>query len=83
LDNKPYLSVGPDGNVYTSDPELSRIIVFSPEGEVLAAWGAQGLENTNLNYPTGVTVDNEGGIWVSDTKNNRIQYYNSPFSNED
>jgi len=82
LDNKPYLSVGPDGNIYTSDPELSRIIVFNPQGEVLAAWGTLGLESFNLNYPTGLTVDSEGGIWVSDTKNNRIQYFNSPFQSE-
>jgi sugar lactone lactonase YvrE len=83
LDNKPYLSVGPDGYVYTSDPELSRIIVFTAEGEVVATWGTQGFETANFNYPTGLTVDNQGGVWVSDTKNNRIQYFLNPFSTED
>jgi len=83
LDNKPYLSTGPEGYVYTSDPELSRIIVFTPEGEVIAVWGTQGLEDSNLNFPTGLAVDSVGGIWVSDTKNNRIQYFNSPFPSEE
>jgi len=83
LDNKPYLSIGPDGFVYTSDPELSRIIVFTPLGEVIAAWGMQGPENFNLNFPTGLTVDADGGIWVTDTKNNRVQYFTSPFQTEE
>jgi len=38
LDNKPYLTIGSDGNVYVSDPELSRILVFSPIGEVISTW---------------------------------------------
>ena len=83
LDNKPYLSIGPEGYVYTSDPELSRIIVFNPLGEVVAAWGTQGPENLNLNYPTGLTVDHEGGVWVSDTKNNRIQYFKPELAEEE
>ena len=78
LDNKPYLTVGPDGNVYTSDPELSRIIVFNPLGEVIATWGTEGADSTNLNFPTGLAADSEGGIWVSDTKNNRLQYFSNP-----
>jgi predicted membrane-bound mannosyltransferase/sugar lactone lactonase YvrE len=82
LDNKPYLSIGPDGFVYTSDPELSRIIVFTAQGEVVAAWGNQGPESVNMNFPTGLAVDQDGGVWVSDTKNNRIQYFNSPFPGE-
>ncbi len=79
LDNKPYLSIGPDGFVYTSDPELSRVIVFTPLGEVIAAWGMQGPENSNFNFPTGLAVDSEGGVWVADTKNNRVQYFRGVF----
>jgi hypothetical protein len=79
LDNKPYLSVGADGFIYASDPELSRIIVFNPLGEVAATWGTEGSDSTNLYFPTGISADEEGGIWVSDTKNNRIQYFSNPF----
>jgi DNA-binding beta-propeller fold protein YncE len=80
LDNKPYLTVGIDENVYTSDPELSRIIAFSPEGEVLNTWGFQGVSLTEMNYPTGLYADDQGGIWVSDTKNNRILRFPIPAS---
>ncbi len=75
LDNKPYLTIGADGNVYTSDPELSRILVFSPLGAVIHTWGTTGDELTNLDLPTGLSADNEGGIWVSDTRNNRIVHF--------
>ena len=75
LDNKPYLTIGSDGNVYVSDPELSRILVFSPIGEVISTWGTNGESLTNLNYAAGLSADKEGGIWVSDTKNNRIQHF--------
>jgi len=75
LDNKPYLTVGADGNLYVSDPELSRILVFSPLGEVLYTWGISGEGLENFNYPTGLSADGEGGMWISDTKNNRILHF--------
>jgi len=83
LDNKPYLSVGKDGFIYASDPELSRIIVFNPSGEVIAAWGIEGIDPTALYFPTGVSTGIDGGIWISDTKNNRIQYFSDPFAFEE
>jgi sugar lactone lactonase YvrE len=82
LDNKPYLAAGSDGNIYVSDPELSRIIIYSPEGKVIATWGMEGIDPTNLYSPTGLAIDQENGVWVADTKNNRIQYFVSPVSIE-
>ena len=75
LDNKPYLTIGADGNLYVSDPELSRILVFSPLGEVLYTWCTSGDGLENFNYATGLNADTEGGIWISDTKNNRILHF--------
>ena len=75
LDNKPYLTIDQDGLVYASDPELSRIIVYNSSGEVVALWGMEGQDQTSLYFPTGLAADQEGGIWVSDTKNNRIQHF--------
>ncbi|MEJ2447252.1 MAG: TIGR03663 family protein [Anaerolineales bacterium] len=80
LDNKPYLTVDAGGYVYASDPELSRIIVFTPDGEVAAVWGSEGDGAENLYFPTGLAADFQGGIWVSDTKNNRIQYFQNPLA---
>jgi predicted membrane-bound mannosyltransferase/sugar lactone lactonase YvrE len=78
LDNKPYLTIDKNGLVYTGDPEQSRIMVYTSTGEVIALWVMEGLEQTSLFFPTGLAADQEGGIWVSDTQNNRIQYFVLP-----
>jgi predicted membrane-bound mannosyltransferase/DNA-binding beta-propeller fold protein YncE len=78
LDNKPYLTVGGDGNVYISDPEAIRILVFSPEGTFLRYWGTFGEGPGNLNLPTGLAADPEGGLWVVDTGNNRMLHFTPP-----
>ena len=83
LDNKPYLTINQDGMVYASDPELSRIIVYSSTGEVAAVWGMEGQDQSSLFFPTGLAADQEGGIWVSDTKNNRLQYFLTPTFEEE
>ncbi len=75
LDNKPYLTVGADGYIYTSDPELSRIIVYTPDGTVAGVWGKEGADLSSLYFPTGLAADPQGGIWVADTKNNRILFF--------
>jgi predicted membrane-bound mannosyltransferase/DNA-binding beta-propeller fold protein YncE len=80
LDNKPYLTFGQDSLLYVSDPELSRIIVYTPTGEVVATWGMEGQDQTSLFFPTGLAADQEGGLWVSDTKNNRVQYFLPDFA---
>jgi DNA-binding beta-propeller fold protein YncE len=82
LDNKPYLSVDAAGYIYTSDPELSRIIVYTPEREVAAVWGTEGQDPSSLYFPTGLAADPQGGLWVSDTKNNRVQYFQFPLTQE-
>jgi len=50
---------------------------------VVAAWGTEGIDPSNLYFPTGISTDDDGGVWVSDTKNNRIQYFENPFSEAD
>jgi len=34
----PRIAVGKDGTVYLSDPRGSRVVAYSPEGQVLAQW---------------------------------------------
>jgi sugar lactone lactonase YvrE len=77
LDNKPYLTVAED-LVFISDPEASRILAFSTEGEFLYYWGTFGAGENQFSLATGLAADNEGGLWVSDTKNNRLMYFLPP-----
>ncbi len=72
LDNKPYLDVGVDGTLYVSDPELSRILRFTLEGEFLNTLGISIDPDQLMDYPTGVAADPDGGLWVADTRNDRV-----------
>jgi uncharacterized protein (TIGR03663 family) len=76
LDNKPYLAIGPDGNLYATDPELSRVLVFNQEGEFLYFFGD--YESNNLGVPIGIASDGEKGIWISDSKNNQLLHLTLP-----
>jgi DNA-binding beta-propeller fold protein YncE len=76
LDNKPYLAIGPDGNLFLTDPEASRVLVFSQDGEFLYYFGD--FDRGNLGVPIGISSDNENGLWISDSKNNRLLHFTLP-----
>jgi len=71
--NKPYLAVAARGGyVYATDPAGARVIRWSGNGILLNVWGTLVGDSTQLNTPTGVAVDQEGYIYVSDSGNHRI-----------
>ncbi len=69
LDNKPYLALDESGNVYLTDPDRGRVIVFDREGQFIRVWG--GFDNTyTMNVISGVTIGDDGSVWVSDALSN-------------
>jgi DNA-binding beta-propeller fold protein YncE len=68
--NKPYLTTDRAGRVYVSDPEGLRILIFDALGTPLGVLGGPGSNLFQL--PTGITVDDQGYVWVSDSANQRI-----------
>jgi tripartite motif-containing protein 2/3/tripartite motif-containing protein 71 len=78
LDNKPYLTVDENDRVFVSDPESSRILIFTTEGEFIGYWGSfeSGVEGFGL--VSGLAIDGQGGIWITDGSKNRIQYFILP-----
>ncbi len=72
LDNKPFLAVDDDGNLYTSDPEGYRILHFTTSGTFINYFGDYGAAANGMNLPTGIVADNNGGVWVADAGNNRV-----------
>ena len=78
LDNKPYLNVGENGDVFVVDPEGYRVIQFSQDGSFKRAWGQYSLDIDGFNLPAGVAVDGDGRVWVSDAGNNRLLRYVLP-----
>ncbi len=47
--------------------------MFTEEGSFLSEWGEEGEKIGQLKGPTDITVDDQGGIYVVDWGNHRIQ----------
>ncbi len=77
------LALGPDGSVYVADAQNHRIQKFDAEGNLLTAWGSQGVLEQNsagpsqFNEPWGIGVSPEGSVYVADTWNHRIQKFDA------
>lgn len=67
------ITVDRKGNVYASDPGSNRILKLSPNGRLLAQWGAGGSQAGRFWFPAGLTLDTQGRLWVDDATNGRVQ----------
>ena len=54
------------GNVIIPDTHYSRILEYSPQGELLKQWGEYGTGEQQFIYPTGVAIDKEGNYFISE-----------------
>jgi DNA-binding beta-propeller fold protein YncE len=78
LDNKPYLDVDDQMHVFAADPEGVRVLQFTHEGEIVRYWGDYSVGSDGFSLVGSVAIDPLGGVWVSDTGNNRIMHFNLP-----
>ena len=76
LDNKPHITAG-NGLVMITDPEAYRVIVFDSQGEFLYFFGDYGFGLANFGMPSGISIAPDGGVWVTDSANNRIMHFPS------
>jgi predicted membrane-bound mannosyltransferase/DNA-binding beta-propeller fold protein YncE len=78
LDNKPYLAVDQQGNVFATDPEGNRVLEFDNQGKFIRAWGDIGSDAKSFNLAGAVAIDAQGNVWVTDANNNRIMRFTLP-----
>jgi sugar lactone lactonase YvrE len=78
LDNKPYIAVDDQGNLYTTDPEGYRVLHFTTSGTFVNFFGDYGVNPNQFNLPTGIVTDGNGGVWIADAGNNRIMHFTIP-----
>jgi DNA-binding beta-propeller fold protein YncE len=78
LDNKPYLDVNDQLQVFATDPEGVRVLHFTNAGEMISYWGDYSQGSDGFSLAGAVAVDPLGGVWVSDPGNDRIMHFNLP-----
>jgi sugar lactone lactonase YvrE len=61
-----------------TDPEHYRVIEFTSDGDVVRTWGDFGDSPTTFGLASGIAVDAEGHIWVTDSVYNRIMRFTLP-----
>jgi predicted membrane-bound mannosyltransferase/DNA-binding beta-propeller fold protein YncE len=78
LVNKPYLAVDDAGNVFTTDPEGYRLLMFNSQGAFVQGWDQYVGDGGNLGLFIGVDVDAEGRVWLVDGSNHRVLRFSLP-----
>lgn len=74
---------GQRGRLYVSDtggretPDAHRIRVFTLAGQPLSEVGKRGDRDGEFNFPTFLTLDDAGQLYVVDSVNNRIEVFDS------
>jgi len=75
IDNKPYISVRNDGNILVSDPELGRILEFSPDGSFIRGLQDISISPEMMSRPYGLDFDTNGNLWVTDGQSDVIMRF--------
>ena len=73
VENKPFIAVDMTGNVTVTDPELCRLITFSPSGQAVRV--QDGCSNSTLLLPSGIAYDGTGGLWVTNAGNGTLVHF--------
>ncbi len=75
------IAVAPDGTILVLDSENARVQRFDKDGKFLGKFGSSGKDDgkfalaQNNSGPSGLTVDEDGNIYVADSWNYRIQKF--------
>jgi DNA-binding beta-propeller fold protein YncE len=69
----PGIAIDAKNQVYIIDKINSRVQMFDNMGNHMASWGTDGKGPQQLHKPEDISVSNEGTVYVTDTRNSRIQ----------
>ena len=72
------IAIASDESIYVVDQGRTRIVKFSPDGQVLTVWGSKGNGDGQFDDHTSVAVDpRTNKVYVADPRNRRIQVFDS------
>jgi DNA-binding beta-propeller fold protein YncE len=64
------------GRLLVADTHEHRVLVYSPDGELIHQWGREGTGPGEFRYPVGIAVGPNGAVFVSEYGgNDRIQVF--------
>ena len=69
------VSVGPDDCVYVVEFDSNRVSIFDANGKYIKSFGKRGNKDGEFNYPHAIAVSDDGYVYISDTRNNRVQVF--------
>ena len=69
----------PDGKILAPSMDQHRVLVFAADGSFIASFGSSGTALGQFNTPSGVTIDEDGNIYVCDQFNHRVQKFPPTF----
>ncbi|MBI9049659.1 MAG: glycosyltransferase family 39 protein [Anaerolineaceae bacterium] len=72
LENKPFIAISNLGDIFITDPEGPRIIQFTNAGEIIRLWGDYSADLDGFGLASGVAIDSNNNILVTDGSKNRI-----------
>lgn len=73
---KPYLTVAGNGDVYATDPQNFRVLVYNSAGGIKASFGRFGAEMNRFGLPNGLAWNAENNmLMVADADNGRIMNF--------
>ena len=69
------IALSSNGTVFVADDYAHQIVVFNFEEEFLMKFGTKGNEKGEFYKPSGLAIDEDQVLYVSDSGNNRIVTY--------
>ena len=70
------VAFAPSGELYVSDGYgNARVHRFTPDGRLIASWGAPGNGPGEFRVPHGIAVGRAGTVYVADRENSRLQLF--------
>lgn len=65
---------------YVVDSKRHAVLVYNPDtGDLIHTLGKRGSDQGEFNFPTNITLDREGRLYVTDTINCRVQIFDADY----
>lgn len=76
--NKPFMAIDNAGNVYVTDPENYRVLIFDPAGLYLGRFGQFSTGTDGFGLPNGIAIDANNNLYIADAGNSVILRFTVP-----